>query len=214
MADPNAATELSAQFGDFGPLIAAELEGLTEDQLDWSSDRWEWANWTIRNNVSHMASLMIRWPLMRMADALFPDGKPVLEEQQLLMESKYDRRLDDDIFWDIGVLRDKLSQGLQLAQDILARDSAEGVLGLEATVDFGGPFERHAQLYEGEARQEPGDPPLWRIRVGAVMRHMYYELTTHLYNVQRLKRAQGLQAAVSPPEVGYWMLPEWDRSEP
>ena len=60
MADPNAATELSAQFGDFGPLLDAEL--LTEDQIDWSSDRWEWANWTIRNNVSHMASLMIRWP--------------------------------------------------------------------------------------------------------------------------------------------------------
>ncbi len=76
MADPNAVAELSAQFGDFGPLIAAELERLTEDQLDWSSDRWEWANWTIRNNVSHMASLMIRRPLMRMADALFPTVSP------------------------------------------------------------------------------------------------------------------------------------------
>ena len=130
------------------------------------------------------------------------------------MESKYDRRLDDDIFWDVEVLQDKLSQSLQLAQDILARDAAEGVLSKEATVDFGGAFERHPELYEGEVRQSPGDPPQWHVKVGAVMRHMYYELITHLYNIQRLKRAQGLQAKVPLPEAGYWMLPAWDRSEP
>ena len=214
MADAKAVAELSSQFGSFGQLLGAELDGLTEDQLDWSSDRYEWAGWSIRNNVSHMASLMIRWPLLRMGPVLFPDGKPVLDEQNLLMESKYDRRLDDDIFWDAAVLQDKLSQALVMAQDILARDSAEGVLELEATVDFGGAFERHAEMYAGEVRKGEGDPVLWHVKVGAVMRHMYYEIVTHLYNIQRLKRAQGLQAAVSLPEVGYWMLPEWDRSEP
>lgn len=214
MADAKAVAELSAQFGSFGRLLGAELDGLTEDQLDWSSDRYEWAGWSIRNNVSHMASLMIRWPLLRMGPVLFPDGKPVLDEQNLLMESKYDRRLDDDVYWDAPVLQDKLSQALAMTQDILARDSSEGVLDLEATVDFGGSFERHPEMYPGEVRKGDGDPPLWHVKVGAVMRHMYYELVTHLFNVQRLKRAQGLQSSVSIPEVGYWMLPEWDRSEP
>ena len=45
------------------------------------------------------------------------------------------------------------------------------------------------------------------------MRHIYFEETTHLYNIQRLKRAQGLSTVVEVPEVGYWVIDGWDRSE-
>ena len=38
--------------------------------------------------------------------------------------------------------------------------------------------------------------------------------TTHLYNIQRLKRVQGIPTVVEVPRVGYWMLDGWDRSEP
>ena len=48
----------------------------------------------------------------------------------------------------------------------------------------------------------------------ATFRHMYFEETTHLYNIQRLKRAQGLPTVVEVPRVGYWVLDGWDRSEP
>jgi len=48
----------------------------------------------------------------------------------------------------------------------------------------------------------------------ATMRHIYFEETTHLYNIQRLKRAQGMRALVEVPRVGYWVLDGWDRSEP
>jgi hypothetical protein len=47
----------------------------------------------------------------------------------------------------------------------------------------------------------------------ATVRHIYFEETTHLYNIQRLKRAQGLQAVAELPGVGYWVLDGWDRSE-
>ena len=46
------------------------------------------------------------------------------------------------------------------------------------------------------------------------MRHIYFEQTTHLYNIQHLKMAQGLPAAVDLPRVGYWVQNGWDRSEP
>ena len=46
------------------------------------------------------------------------------------------------------------------------------------------------------------------------MRHIYFEETTHLYNIQRLKKAQGLTAVVDVPRVGYWVVDGWDRSEP
>ena len=58
------------------------------------------------------------------------------------------------------------------------------------------------------------DPEWWHMTLEATMRHIYFEETTHLYNVQRLKRAQGLQAVADVPRVGYWVLDGWDRSEP
>jgi hypothetical protein len=42
------------------------------------------------------------------------------------------------------------------------------------------------------------------------VRHLYFEALTHLYNIQRLKRAQGLSACVDLPRVGYYVLPGWD----
>jgi hypothetical protein len=50
--------------------------------------------------------------------------------------------------------------------------------------------------------------------IEAILRHIYFEETTHLYNIQRLKRAQGLTSIVAVPRVGYWVLDGWDRSEP
>jgi hypothetical protein len=41
-------------------------------------------------------------------------------------------------------------------------------------------------------------------------RHLYFEALTHLYNIQRLKRAQGLSAGIDLPRVGYYVLPGWD----
>ena len=50
--------------------------------------------------------------------------------------------------------------------------------------------------------------------IEATLRHIYFEETTHLYNIQRLKRAQRLPVMVEVPRVGYWVLDGWDRSEP
>ena len=59
-----------------------------------------------------------------------------------------------------------------------------------------------------------GDPASGTMTLEATFRHIYFEEVTHLYNIQRLKKAQGLQLSVEVPEVGYWMLDDWDRSEP
>ena len=58
------------------------------------------------------------------------------------------------------------------------------------------------------------EPDKLVITLEATFRHMYFEETTHLYNIQRLKRAQGLPTVVEVPRVGYWILDDWDRSEP
>ena len=45
------------------------------------------------------------------------------------------------------------------------------------------------------------------------IRHVYFEEITHLFNIQRLKRAQGLPTVSDLPKVGYWTLGGWDISE-
>ena len=47
----------------------------------------------------------------------------------------------------------------------------------------------------------------------ASIRHIYFEEITHLFNIQRLKRAQGLSTVSELPRVGYWTLDGWDISE-
>ena len=47
----------------------------------------------------------------------------------------------------------------------------------------------------------------------ATFRHMYFEYMTHLFNMQRIKRAQGLPVIVRLPNEGYHTVPGWDISE-
>ena len=52
------------------------------------------------------------------------------------------------------------------------------------------------------------------INLEATFRHILFEEITHLHNIQRLKKAQGIQLISSVPFIGYWALDDWDRSEP
>ncbi|HCV27234.1 MAG TPA: hypothetical protein DGB32_02805, partial [Dehalococcoidia bacterium] len=59
-------------FWEVGASIHSEIEGLTEEQLNWTSDRFEWAAWSISRQTSHMASMLYRWMLLRWGDQLYP----------------------------------------------------------------------------------------------------------------------------------------------
>ena len=52
--DDAPASALFPEFETLYDLIAAEVEGLTDEQLDWTSVRWGWAEWSIRRQTSHI----------------------------------------------------------------------------------------------------------------------------------------------------------------
>ncbi|PKB66018.1 MAG: hypothetical protein BZY81_08535 [SAR202 cluster bacterium Io17-Chloro-G4] len=83
------ATELFPQFKDdiYG-MIVAESQGMTDEQLDFESDRWEWS---IRRNISHMASGDMWWLWVRWGGQLFPDGLPNGPELDAVCDSPDDR---------------------------------------------------------------------------------------------------------------------------
>ena len=208
------ATSLFPAYKNLAQMVRAEVEDLTDAQLDWESDRWEWSKWSIRSNVSHMASLLFRWLLVRWGPALFPQGVPYQEELPYLAHASWERRLDRERYWEVNRILEKLDQGLELAQEVLARETVASLRQKDIVPETTGVFVHQAELHPGTAYLDPQDPTRCHITLEGTFRHMYYEITTHLYNVQRLKRAQGLQTRVTLPQEGYWLLPDWDRSEP
>jgi hypothetical protein len=63
---------LSPEYPMLYDWVAREVEGLTEAQLDFSSNRWAWAEWSIRRQLSHMAFAIYMWLLVRWGNVLFP----------------------------------------------------------------------------------------------------------------------------------------------
>ena len=210
--DDAPANALFPEFETLYDLIAPEVEGLTDEQLDWTSDKWEWAHWSIRRQTSHMASLLYRWLVVRWVDTVYPDGDHGVEDVESLAVSANDRALDVR-YHDMDEILGKLREGITLAQSVLAERTA-GFLRSNTLVtpyDANRKFINSAHPHGITMDPEGGTETT---TLEATFRHMYFEETTHLYNIQRLKRAQGIPTVVEVPRVGYWMLDGWDRSEP
>ncbi len=193
-------------------LIAAEVTGLTDEQLDFESDRWGWSEWSIRRQLSHMASLLYRWMLVRWGETLFPDGGHGVDDVTGVAASDFDRRMEETRYWELPAILNELHSGIDLARRVMSERSVGFLRSHEI------PHQRSPQWVLMHKAHPTGITPAadsedGSINLEATLRHMYFEETTHLYNIQRLKRAQGLQATVEVPKVGYWVLEGWDRSE-
>ena len=215
LCDDTAATALFPQFEyEIYRMISTDVQGLTNRQLDFDSERWEWSRWSIRRNLSHIASGDFRWLLLRWGQQLFPQGLPDVGDLDSLASSPYDRRLDEDKYWDLDAILEKLREGLSLCQLVLSRETVGSLKSKEIKNDNTAQWRLFSQAHPRGIRQEADDPSQVYMTLEATFRHRYFEYTTHLYNIQRLKRAQELTARVEIPFEGYWALPGWDRSEP
>ena len=123
------------------------------------------------------------------------------------------RYLDEERWWQIDQILEKLDQALEMMRDMLSRETVGSIN--EKTLELETPvfYDRIADRYPGTLMQDPDNPSVWIMTLEGNLHHSEGELVTHLYNVQRLKRAQSLEAKVTLPRIGYWTLPDWDRSE-
>jgi|AP95_1055475.scaffolds.fasta_scaffold55335_2 hypothetical protein len=212
VTDDTLGADLLPEYATLFELIAAEVRDLNDEQLDFRSDQWGWADWSIRVQLSHMASLIPRWLVLRWGDVLFPDGDHGVNDVQAIANSDFDRRMDDNKYHDLPVILNKLEEYINLARRVLAERSV-GFLRAHSVIQ-----EQNAQWALMNKAHPTGitltdDPTKAVMLLEASMRHIYFEETTHLFNIQRLKRAQGLSAVSEIPRVGYWTLDGWDISE-
>ena len=213
ISDDSPGTALFPEYATLYALIASEVEGLTEGQLDFTSERWGWAEWSIRIQLSHMASVLYRWLLLRWGDTLFPDDDHGVDDVQGLANSGFDRRLDDNRYWELPDIMEKLEQGIGLARRVLAQRNV-GFLRSHTYLQDQSP--QWDLMIKAHPRGiKPSDTPGKGVmRLEATMRHVYFEEITHLFNIQRLKRAQDLPTVAELPRVGYWVIDGWDVTEP
>ena len=210
-SDP--ALSLFTLFEEYEEMVRTELEGLTDAQLDWTSDSWGWSEWSIRNNVSHVASHLFRWYILRWGDQIFPEGIPFRDEVDYLAALPH-RQLDKEQWWEIDMVLGKLKEALEMVREILSKETVASLNNKTIKLESPSFFDQIADRYPGTLMQDPEDPAVCIFTLEGCFHHSEGELVTHLYNVQRLKRAQGLAAKVTLPPIGYWTLPTWDRSEP
>ena len=207
-------TQLFPQFeSELYNMYTQEVDGLTDQQLDFESDRWEWAKWSIRRNVSHVASGEFRWLIIRWGNQIFPQGLPVIDDMDNILSPKYDRRMDEDKYWQMGIILPILRKAHDLCHQVLSQETVGSLRSKELQIDYNPQWQLFAQAHPRGLRQDPNDSSKAFLSLEATLRHRYYEYTTHLFNIQRLKRAQGLTAKVNIPQEGYLVLPTWDRSE-
>ena len=209
------ATDLFPQFGDqLYDMISSEVRGLTDAQLDFESTRWEWAGWSIRRNLSHLASGDFRWFWTRWGRDLFPSGLAESGEIEAILDSPNDRRLDESKYWTVDDILAMLRRALGFARSILSDETVGSMRGREIESAINDLWSGIKEAGYSGIRQDPGDPGKIHITLEATFRHRYFEHITHLYNIQRLKRAQGLPTVVEIPMEGYLALPSWDLSQP
>ncbi len=209
------ATNLFPQFNDqLYQMISVEVQDLTDAQLDFESDRWEWSKWSIRRNLSHMASGDFRWFWTRWGEELFPEGLANSREIEALLDSPYDRRLDESKFWAVDDILGIMRKGLDFAWSVLSSETVGSMRSREIESADNELWSGIRQANYTGIRLKPNHPGRIYISLEATFRHRYFEHITHLYNVQRLKRAQGLAPVADIPMEGYLALPTWDLSQP
>ena len=218
ISDSSLGIELFPEFEGLYALISSEVDGLDDAQLDFTSECWGWSKWSIRIQLSHMASLIPRWLVARWGHETFPDEDHGLGNLTPIVDSPSDRRLDDEIFYEIADIMKMLGQCIGIANRVISEKTIkflrERSIHRDPTPQWLSMSRAHPRGVTIEGYPQKGELAAGTMSLEATLRHIYFEEITHLYNIQRLKKAQGLQIVVDLPKVGYWTLDDWDRSEP
>lgn len=198
----------------------AEIDGLTDAQLDYddlSPDK-EWMWWSIRRQVSHMAWDSLLFSRKRCQPILWPNSHApeVIDwaTHRLGPNAKWDRVLDEDLFWSIPAIYEKWQIGLDWLDQTVRQATIEELRATTETV-HGTPFWSYVitTLPRGAGHDENDDRMITYDLEGSLWM-VFYEQLSHVRTIQRLKLHQGLDTVVDLPRVGYLRLPHyWGETE-
>ena len=220
--DPSTpARELFPEYPGIPALYRAEVEGLSEAQLDRKRPEKSWGLWSIRDQVSHMASVPYRWLLVRWGKILFGERPP--RDPEFIREGFQDRFMHPARCHAIGDLLAAQADAFALAWEALGRETLGSLRAKEITerVPWGARRppayeevrewrERSMSCHPAGARVDPADPDLFHLDLEYTFRHILWEAYAHLRTIQTHKLAEGLPPRIEIPQVGYMTLLVWE----
>jgi hypothetical protein len=206
---------------DIGPWYRAEVHGLTEAQLDFATPppAPEWLWWSIRRQTSHTARVLFLWLFSLWGDTLWDGSPPPVHDLPGVLNFPPEgqptaSQLNPHTYWTMDAILTRLDEGIAIIQEVLRHHTVAQAQQKATTLTLAPRVQSiMAQLQPAHPQgfaPSPTDATRWIVSLEGTGRHLYFEALTHLYNIQRLKRAQGLAACVDLPRVGYYVLPGWD----
>tara|TARA_B110000196_G_scaffold48888_1_gene39564 strand:+ start:162 stop:887 length:726 start_codon:yes stop_codon:yes gene_type:complete len=195
--------------------IEAEIAGLSEKQLDFhdTSPEKEWMWWSCRTQVSHIAWDALVFTKKRAGHLLWPMGdvpEPIVwAEHQMGPNSKWDRVLDTDLFWEVPDLLDNLRLGIGWLTKLVDEQSIELLRSETRTVRGYEFLEYVITTLPRGARVADKDKRYFTYDLEGSLWMVFYEMLSHIRSIQRLKAHQGLELAIELPRVGYLRLPHY-----
>ena len=218
--NPSPSPQLRTLFPDFwrlDSLVRAEVTELPDDVLDWTSEKWGWAGWSIRQQASHMASVPLRWVISRWGDQLFDDKTPVpmtSERYAAFDSAEHDRRLDDRVFWKIEDILGALEEALVIVRRVLVDTTVEKARSMVVQRTLTGQWGLMRGAHPDGISENPETGEMTGMDLVATFRHIQFEFYTHIFNVQRSKMALGITPVVRLPHAGYHTVDGWDSELP
>jgi hypothetical protein len=195
--------------------VEAEVAGLTDNQLDLddlSHDK-EWMWWSIRRQVSHIAWDALIFSHRRCAHLLWPDGdepEPIVwKHHHLGPEMKFDRVLDEDLYWALPDLVAKMAVGIGWLERVVAERTIDELRADETSIRGSYFWQYVITTLPRGAGSDPDRAGYLRYTLEGSLWMVFYEQLAHIRTIQRLKLHQGLPLAVPLPRVGYLRLAEY-----
>lgn len=196
-------------------LIRAEVVELPDEVLDWTSDRWGWSPWSIRQQTSHMASVPLRWLIGMWGDQIFEDKWPVSQERyDSLNSQEFDRRLNDRDFWKIEDILSALDEVIGISRQVLIGTTVAQARSMTVERRVHEQWELMRSVHPDGVSENPETGEMSLMDLVATFRHIQNEFYTHLFNIQRAKTALGIEPIVKLPNDGYHTAVGWDSKVP
>ena len=215
------ARELFPAYPRVPALFRAEVEGLGEAQLDRKRPEKSWGLWSIRDQVSHMASVPYRWLLVRWGKVLFGERLP--RDPELLRTGFSGRMMNPERFHAIGGLLAAQEDAFALAWEVLGRETLGSLRAREIsehlpwgtrrpgeTEDVRAWRERSLSAHPASFRRDPADPDIIHFNLEYTFRHILWEGYAHLRTIQKHKEAEGLPPRSEIPQEGYLRILQWE----
>ncbi len=195
--------------------VRSEVDGLSVTQLDFDdlgpANEWMW--WSIRRQVSHMAWDSLVFTHRRCGALLWPDGnepEPVVwEHHHFGPKMKYDRMLDEDLYWQVPDLIAKLEIGIGWLERVANEFTIEQLRAERVSIRATEFWAYVITTLPRGADPDPDHPGFVRYDLEGSLWMVFYEMLSHIRTIQRLKEHQGLEPTVELPRVGYLRLPEY-----